>query len=214
MATKQGSSKQVTQSILVGIVIAVVMSAGFYQFCYIPKNKEIESTRHEVAKKEKALVTVRTQAPLLKPMTEKVKSLEQQLLVYRAKLAKKGEVISLIDTIEGEAQRLGLKVINMYTKTVQPPAPKENSSSGGKKGKNATPVQKPAYAKVVLDSDMQADYYKLENFLSTLQDLESYIMIDSIDVTESGKKGSGLTLSFKLSLYKEQGVGNTYVAKK
>ncbi len=210
MATKQGSSKQVTQSVLIGLVVAVVMSAGFYQFCYVPKNKEIESARHEVAKKEKALVTVRTQAPLLKPMTEKVKSLEQQLLVYRAKLAKKGEVISLIETIEGEAQRLGLKVINMYTKTVQPPAPKEN----GKKGKNATPVQKPAYAKVVLDSDMQADYYKLENFLSTLQDLESYIMIDSIDVTESGKKGSKLTLSFKLSLYKEQGVGNTYVAKK
>ncbi len=166
MATKKESLKQSKQSILMGMVIATAMSAGFYVYWYTPANKEVEFMRSKVESEERALQTVRTQAPLLKPMTEKVKWLEQQLEVFRAKIAAKGEVVSLIKTIEEEAQRLGLKVKNMHTKTEAPPPPPTDKSSSA--AKDATPVQ-PAYAKIILDTHMHADYYKLEDFLATLQ---------------------------------------------
>ncbi len=210
MAIKQDNSRKGIQNILLGIVIALAMFAGFYVFYYTPTNKKIESTSREVAEEEKSLVTVRRQAPLLKPMTEKVKLLEQQLELYRAKLAKTAEVISLIKTIDGEAQRLGLKVMNMQTLTEIPSPITIGSGTGDE---DASPVE-PAYAKIVLDSDMQADYYKLENFLNTLQNLESFVMIDSMDVVAKGDTGSELTLSFKMSMYSVKGDDNTYVAKK
>jgi Tfp pilus assembly protein PilO len=210
MATKKDSSRGGLQSILVGIVIAAAMFAGYYMLSYTPTNKKIESTRVKVAAKEKALLTVRTQAPLLKPMTEKVKLLEELLEVYRAKIADKGEVISLIKTIEGEAQRLGLKVINIRTRTVAPPQPADNSSGG----KDALPVTPPAYAKVVLDSNVQAGYFKLAEFLGTLQNLESFIVIESMDVAMTGETDTELALNLQMSLYSKKGVDNSYVAKK
>ncbi len=211
MATKQDSSSWGMQSILVGIIIAIAMSAGYYQFCYTPTNKKIELTRHLVEAEERALKTVRTQAPLLKPMTEKVKRLEEQLVEYRAKVAGKGEVISLIKTVEEEAQRLGLKVINMHTREEVPPAPATDNSAS--QDNNAAPVPEPAYTKVVFGSYMQADYYKLEEFLDTLQSLKSFIVIESIGVDVSEEMGSELTLNLELSLYNKKGGDNTYVAK-
>ena len=211
MATKQDSSKRGLQSILIGIVIAAAMFGGFYLLSYIPTNKKIESTRGRLAAKKKALRTVKAQAPLLKPMTEKVKFLEQQLEVYRAKIAEKGEVISLIRTIEWEAQRLGLKVVDVRTRIELPPPPAD-SSKGKKKGKNAPPVQPPAYAKIIVDSHMQADYYKLEEYLGTLQDLKSFIVIESVSLATSKGTGSELDLSVKMSLYNKRGVDNSYVA--
>jgi Tfp pilus assembly protein PilO len=208
MATKKNSSRQGgMQSILVGICIAAVMLAGFYLFGYTPANKKIESARLQLEAKERALQTVRTQAPLLKPMSEKVKWLEQQLETCRTKIASKGEVASLIRSIEGEAQRIGLKIINMYTKTEMPVV---NSSED----QDDMPVQQPAYAKVTLDSMMQADYYKLEGFLGTLQNLESFIVIESIDVATIEEAGSELAIGLKMSLYSKKGVDNNFVAKK
>jgi Tfp pilus assembly protein PilO len=193
---------------LIGIVIAVAMGAGFYLFCYTPTNKKIELTRRQIEAEERALQTVRTQAPLLKPMTEKVKWLEQQLVVYKAKIAGKGEVISLIKTIEEEAQRLGLKVINMHTREEVPPSHNIDESS-------SAPVQEPAYAKIVLSSYLQADYYKLEDFLDTLQRLESFVVVESIDVdaSDSEEMGSELALNLEMSLYNKKEVDSTYVAK-
>ncbi len=208
MANKQNSSRKSTQSILLGIVISVVMLAGFYVLYYTPTNKKIESILSDAAEEERSLQTVRTQAPLLKSITANVKSLEQQIGLYRAKLAKTGEVISLIKAIEGEAQKLGLKVMSMHTVT-EVPTP---SVSGDE---DDPPVQAD-YAKVTLDSDMQADYYKLEGFLDTLHKLDSFVMIDSMDVEaeEDEEIGSELNLSFEMSLYSVRGDGSTYVAKK
>ena len=211
MTVKKDSSGRGIKSILLGIVVAAAMLGGYYVLSYTPINKKIESTLVIVAAKEKALKTVRTQAPLLKPMTEKVKLLEQQLEVYRAKIAEKGEVISLIKTIEGEAQRLGLKVIKVNTRTVLPPPSTDESASGGKE---APPEQPPAYAKLILNSNVQAGYYKLADFLGTLQDLESFVVIESIDVTNNGEAGPELTLNLEMSLYSKTGIDNTYVAKK
>ncbi len=210
MATKQDSSGWSMQSILIGVVMAAAMSGGFYVFYYTPTNKKIESVRREVQKEEKALKTARTQAPLLKPMTRKVKLLEQQLVEYRAKIAKKGEVISLIKTIEGEAQRLGLRVVNMYTKKVNP-----SPRSGGKAGRKVSSAQQPAYAKVVLDTHMHADYHELEDFLATIQNLESFIVIERIDINTNEKAiAPEISLTLKISLYSENGTGKTYVVKK
>ena len=67
MATKKDGSRQSLQSVLVGIVIGAAMYGAFYMLYYTPTNKKIESTQHKIDAKNKALETVRTQAPLLKP---------------------------------------------------------------------------------------------------------------------------------------------------
>ncbi len=210
MATNQKSSKRGAQNILIGVLIALAMCGGFYVLCYTPTNKKIESVRREVKKEEAKLATARKQAPLVKPMTEKVKKLETKLVEYRAKIAGKGEVISLIKVIEREAQKLGLTVKNIRTRKEMPLPPADGSSSGGK---NA-PAQPPAYTKIVLDSSMKADFYKLEDFLSTLQKLKTFIVIESINVATNKNEGSELNLKFKMSLYSNNGINNTFVAKK
>ncbi len=221
MATKQVNSRRGVQSVLIGVVIALAMSAGYYVFYYTKTNEKIESVRRKVKAEEKTLATVRKQAPLLKPMTEKVKNLELKLVEYRAKIAGKGEVISLIKVIEREAQRLGLKINNIRTRTEHPQphadvsASKRKGKGKGKgKGKKAPQVQQPAYTKIVLDSNMQADYYKLAEFLSTLQDLETFVVVESIDVAKSNNVDPELNLKFKMSLYSNKNVKNTLVVKR
>ncbi len=208
MASKQDNSRQKIISISIGVGVAIALFAGYYMLSHTPTEKKIENIRREIKAKDKKLKTARAQAPLLKPLKEKVEWLESQLEVLRAKVATKGEVISLIRTIEEEAIRQEIKVIDVSTTTKEPSPPSQtngkDSKSKNKKRKKKPQASKPAYSKLVLDANMQGDYYKLERFLKTLQNMESLVIIEEIGINKSKKIDPLLALNLKMSLYSKK----------
>lgn len=213
MALKIGiSGLDKRQSVMLGVIAAIALAAGFYMLYYDPSQKKIATMRREIEAKDKELQTARMHADLFRPLKEKVAELEEQRNLLRAKLATKGEIISLIKTIEDEAQRLDMKVINMFANVQEPPPPPsgKEKDSGGEK---PLPVQTPAYTKVILDINLQGSYNKLEDILKTLQNMETFLVIEKLDISCDEKTYPLLTSNTEINLYSEKGVDNSAIAE-
>lgn len=194
------------QSIMLGIISAMAIVAGFYMLYYDPSNKKIIKMRSEIEIKNKELEDARMQAALFKPLKKQVAKLEGQLGNLKSRLVTKAEVISLIKTVEEEAQRLNLKVIRMSTAVLDsPPLLTEGDAP------TIPPVA--AYSKIVLYIALQGKYNKLEGFQETLQNLETFLVIDELNMTGNVEEYPELSASIELNLYREKGVDNNVAAK-
>jgi hypothetical protein len=200
------------QRIMTGIIAAIALSAGFYLFYYTPSQKKLAEARKNVEAKENEIRNAKIQVAMFKPLKEQVAKLEEQLDDLRVKIATNGEIISLVKTIEDEAKRLDLKVVKMFSTVHEPPPPAEISGTG-KETEKSSEVQVPAFTRTVLDLSLRGKYDKLEDFMETIQHLETFLVVERLGVSSSEKIYPRLTSNMQINMYSKKGDGNNAIVK-
>ena len=194
------------QSIMMGIIVAIALSAGFYMLYYDPSQKKMAEIRKNIEAKENEIRTADIQVAAFKPLKEKVAKMEEQLDSLRAKTATSGEIISLIKTIEDEAKRLDFKVANMASIVQEPPPPTEKSDTGKE-------VQPLAFTKIILRITLRGKYDKLEDFMETIQHQKTFLVVEELDINSAEKIYPRLTSNMEINLYNQKGVDNNAIVK-
>ncbi len=201
------------QSIMIGIIGAIALLVGFYMLYYDPSQKEIAEIRKNIEAKENEIKNAQIQVAAFKPLKEQVEKMEKRLVSLRAKTAKSGEIIPLIKTIEDEAKRLDLKVINM-TSIVQEPPPQSTGEGGGGKEAGESPETKTlAFTKTILGISLQGKYHKLEDFMETIQHLETFVVVEGLELSGAEKTYPRLTSNMEINLYSQKGVDNNAIVQ-
>lgn len=198
------------QRMVMGIIGAIALLAGFYMLYYDPSQKKMVEIRKDIEAKENEIRNAKIQVAAFEPLKEQVAKLEEQLDSLRVKTATSGEIIALIKTIEDEAKRLDLKVIKMFS-TVHEPPPPPTEKSGTEK--EAAEAQMPAFTKVVLNINLQGKYDKLEDFMDTIQHLETFLIVDGLDISGAEKTYPRLSSNIAINLYNQKGVDNNAIIK-
>ncbi|MBT3879221.1 MAG: hypothetical protein HON76_04435 [Candidatus Scalindua sp.] len=199
------------QSIMMGTIVAIALLTGFYMLYYDPSQKQMVQIRKDIEVKDKEIRNAEIQVAAFKPLKEQVAKMEEQLVSLRTKTAKSGEIIPLIKTIEDEAKRLNLKVVNMSS-IVQEPPPQQPT---GKEAGESPEVKRPTFTKTILHISLQGKYDKLEEFMETIQHLETFIVVEKLDLSGAEELYPRLTSNMEINLYsqKEKGVDNNAIAQ-
>ena len=200
------------QSIMIGIIGAIALSAGFYMLYYVPSQKKMVEIRKDIEAKDNEIRNAKVQVAIYKPLKEQVAKLEEQLDDLKAKTATSGEIISLIKTIEDEAKRLDLKVVSMTSIVQEPPTTTEKSGTE-KEAEESPEVQAPAFTKTILDFSMRGKYDKLEDFMETIQHLETFLVVEGLDISSTEKIYPWLTSNMEINLYSQKGVDKNAIDK-
>ena len=195
------------QRIMIGIIGAIALSVGFYMLYYDPSQKKMVEINKDIEAKKNEIRNAKIQVAAFEPLKEQVAKLEEQLDNLRLKIATSGEIISLVKTIEDEAKRLDLKVVNMFSTVHEPPPPTEKSGTE-KEAEESPEVQTPAFTKTILDLRLRGKYDKLEDFMETIQHLETFLVVDGLDISGAEKIYPRLTSSMAINLYSQKGVEN------
>jgi Tfp pilus assembly protein PilO len=191
------------QRTIVSIIGAIALLAGFYMLYYEPSQKKIAEIRKDIEAKEVEIGNAKIQVAIFEPLKEQVAKMEEKLDGLKVKTATSGEIIALIKTIEDEAKRLNIKVVKMASSVHEPPP-----TSG------TTPeVQAPAFTKVILDISLRGKYDKLEDFMETIQHLETFLVVEGLDISSAEKTYPRLTSNMEINLYNEKGVDNNAITK-
>jgi Tfp pilus assembly protein PilO len=191
---------------MLGIVVAIALLAGFYMLYYRPSQKKSVEMYQKIEAKDKELKTVRMHGGLFEPLKKQVEEMEAQLNGFKAKIATKAEVILLIKTLEDEALRMNMKVKNMHAKVEAPPPQTEGEEA-------PPPDPMSGYNKVVLDVSLQGKYKQLEELLKALQDLETYVTIEKLDISGGKMIYPMLTSEIEINLYSKKLVANNAIAE-
>ena len=200
------------QSIMVGIIVAIALSVGFYMLYYDPSQKKMVEIRKNIEAKENEIRNAKIQVAAFKPLKEQVAKLEEQLDSLRAKTATSGEIISLIKTIEDEAKRLDFKVAKMVSTVHEPPPPTEKSGTE-KEAEESPEVQTPAFTKTILNISLRGKYDELEDFMETIQHLETFLVVEGLDISSAEKIYPRLASNIEINLYNRKGVDNNEIVK-
>ncbi len=92
----------------------------------------------------------------------------------------------------------------------------EKKGGKGKKDssdESSPQVQTPVYTKIILGTSLLGKYSKLEDILKTLQNLQTFTLIEKLDINSDERIYPLLTSDIELVLYSEKGVDNIVVAK-
>lgn len=193
------------QRTIVSIIGAIALLAGFYMLYYDPSQKKMAEIRKDIEAKEIEIGNAKIQVAIFKPLKEQVAQMEEKLDGLKVKTATSGEIIALIKTIEDEAKRLDLKVVKMASSVHEPPPTAESGTTPG--------VQAAAFTKVILDISLRGKYDKLEDFMETIQHLETFLVVEGLDISSAEKAYPRLTSNMEINLYNEKGVDNNAIAK-
>ncbi|MBC8554053.1 MAG: hypothetical protein H8D23_30965 [Candidatus Brocadiales bacterium] len=201
--------------LMIGIIGSLALSAAFYQFCFDPSKKKISDIHREIEDHNKKISTAIKHSYMIKKMEEEVMAIEKQLGTISTKIASSGEIIPIIKTIEKEAQRLDLKVLKMSTRVVEPPPPpapdaKENAEA---ETDAVLPGQEPGYIKVSFDINLQGKYDKLEKFVSVLQDLATFLIIDTFEISCDEKLYPQVVSNIFVNVYSKKEVDDIVAVK-
>jgi len=200
---------------MVGIIGALALSAAFYQLYFDPSQKRLADINRTIADHNKKISTARKHAAMTEKMEEEVAAIENQLSTIRTKIAARGEIIPIIKTIEKEALRLDLKVLKMSTRVIEPPPPPAPDAEGDAEvaANTALPGQVPGYNKVSFDINLQGKYDKLEKFISVLQDLATFLIIDTLEISSDEKQYPRAVSNIMVNVYSKKEVGDVVAVK-
>jgi len=200
---------------MVGIIGALALLAAFYQLYFDPSQKKLSDINRIIADHNKKISTAQKHAAMTKKMEKEVAAIEKQLGTIRTKIAARGEIIPIIKTIEKEALRLDLKVLKMSTRVVEPPPPPApDASKDADVAANTTlPGQVPGYNKVSFDINLQGKYDKLEKFISVLQDLATFLIIDTLEISSDEKQYPRAVSNIMVNVYSKKEVGDVVAVK-
>ncbi len=203
--------------LMLGIIGSIALSAGFYQFCFDPSQKKICDIHRETEGYNKKISTAIKHSSMIKMMEDEVSAIEEQLGTIRTKIAASGEIIPIINTIEKEAQRLDLQVLNMSTKVIVPPPPpppapdtKENAEA---EVSAVIPGQVTGYTKVSFNISLEGKYDKLENFVGVLQDLATFLIVERLEIDSNEKTYPRLVSNLVINVYSTKDVGDIVAVK-
>ena len=201
--------------LMVGIIGALALSAAFYQLYFDPSQKRLADINRTIADHNKKISTARKHAAMTEKMEEEVAAIEKQLSTIRTKIAARGEIIPIIKTIEKEALRLDLKVLKMSTRVIEPPPPPAPDAEGDAEvaANTALPGQVPGYNKVSFDINLQGKYDKLEKFISVLQDLATFLIIDTLEISSDEKQYPRAVSNIMVNVYSKKEVGDVVAVK-
>ncbi len=201
------------QRLMLGIVGALALSAAFYQFYFDPSNKEVSAIYRNIEDHKNKINTARRHSAMTKKMEEEITVIEKQLNSIRSKIAASGEIIPIINTIEKEAQRLNLKVLNMSTKVIEPPPASDEEKNSETDADAVIPGQVPGYIKVSFNISLEGKYDKLENFTKVLQDMATFLIIDTIEIDSNEELYPKLISNLLINVYSKKEVGDVVVSK-
>ena len=201
--------------LMIGIIGSLALSAAFYLFHFNPSQAKLSDTNRMIADHNKKISTAQKHASMTKKMEEEVAAIEKQLSTIRTKIAARGEIIPIIKTIEKEALRLDLKVLRMSTRVVEPPPPPAPDAKGDANvaANTALPGQAPGYNKVSFDINLQGKYDKLEKFISVLQDLATFLIIDTLEISSDEKLYPRAVSNIMVNVYSKKEVGDIVAVK-
>lgn len=191
---------------MLGIIGALVLSAAFYQFYFDPSKKKVSAIYRKVEDHNNKINTARKHSAMTKKMEEEITVIEKQLNTIRTKIAASGEIIPIIKTMEKEAQRLDLKVLNMSTKVIEPPPPVlDEEDSGAETDTSAViPGHVPGYIKVSFNISLQGKYDKMENFIKVLQDMATFLIIETLEIDSNEKLYPSLVSNLLINVYSKK----------
>ena len=195
---------------MVSIIGAIALLAGFYMLYYDPSQKKIVEIRKDIKAKEIEIGNAKVQVAIFEPLKEQVAKMEEKLDGLKVKTATSGEIIALIKTIEDEAKRLDIKVVKMTSSVHEPPP---TTTTTTEKSGTTPEVQAPNFTKVILDISLRGKYDKLEDFMETIQHLETFLVVEGLDITSAEQTYPRLTSNMEINLYNEKGVDNNAIAK-
>ncbi|MFQ5685654.1 MAG: hypothetical protein ACE5GV_03245 [Candidatus Scalindua sp.] len=198
--------------LMLGIIGALALLAAFYQFYFDPSNKDASAIHRKIENYDSKINTARRHSAMTKKMEEEITVIEKQLNSIRAKIAASGEIIPIINTIEKEAQRLNLKVLNMSTKVIEPPHPAPDEEKDSETDA-VIPGHVPGYIKISFNISLQGKYNKLENFIKVLQDMATFLIIDTMEIDSNEKLYPRLVSNLLINVYSKKGVGDIVVSK-
>jgi len=202
------------QCLMLGIIGAFALSAVFYQFYFDPSNKEVSAIYRKIEDHNNKINTARRHSAMTKTMEEEITVIEKQLNLIRFKIAASGEIIPIIKTIEKEAQRLNLKVLNMSTKVIEPPPPAPDEKKDSEVDADAIlPGQVPGYIKVSFNISLHGKYDELENFIKVLQNMATFLIIETLEIDSNEKLYPRLVSNLLINVYSKKGVGDIVVSK-
>lgn len=202
------------QCIMLGIVGALALSAAFYQFYFDSSNKEVSAIYRTIEDHNNKINTARIHSAMTNKMEEEITVIEKQLNSIRSKIAASGEIIPIINTIEKEAQRLDLKVLNMSTKVIEPPPPAPDGKKDSETDADAViPGHVPGYIKVSFNISLEGKYDKLENFIKALQNMATFLIIETLEIDSNEKLYPRLVSNLLINVYSKKGVGDIVVIK-
>lgn len=188
------------QCLMLGIVGALALSAAFYQFYFDPSRKEVSAIYRKVEDHNNKINTARRYSAMTEKMEEEITVIEKQLNTIRSKIAASGEIIPIIKTIEKEALRLELKVLNMSTKVTEPPP--SASDEEKKPGTDAViQEQVPGYTKMSFNISLQGKYDKLEDFVKVLQNMATFLIIETLEISSNEKLYPRLVSNLLINVY-------------
>jgi hypothetical protein len=199
--------------LMLGVVGSLALSAAFYQFCFDPSKKKISDIHREIEDHNKRISTAIKHSSMIKKMEEEVTAIEKQLGTIRTKIAASGEIIPIIKTIEEEALRLDLKVLNMSTKVVEPPPPPASDAKKDTKAEAVLQGQVPGYIKISFNISLQGKYDKMENFINVLQDLATFLIIERLEINSDEKQYPRLVSNLVINVYSKKDVGDIVAVK-
>ena len=196
------------QRTIVSIIGAIALLAGFYMLYYDPSQKKMAEIRKNIEAKEIEIGNAKIQVAIFEPLKEQVAQMEEKLAGLKVKTATSGEIIALIKTIEDEAKRLDINVVKMASSVHEPPPPPTTEKGG------TTPeAQTAAFTKIILDISLRGKYDKLEDFMETIQHLETFLVVEGLDIESAENTYPRLTSNMEINLYNEKGVDNNAIAK-
>ncbi len=199
------------QFFMLGITVAIAMLAAFYQFYYVPSQQVITALRQEIAAKDSEMSSTLTKVSLIHKLEKEIPELDKQIATLGLKTASSAEIIPLISTIEEEAQRLDLKVLNMVTNVQKPVRPDEQAA---KKAKGAAPEQETDYTRIFITVSLQGRYKKIEGFIRTLQNIAPFLIIDEANITSDEEIYPELRARLILKAYSKDGEELNVIAGK
>ncbi len=200
------------QCFKLGIIGALALSAAFYQFYFDPSNKEVSAIYRKTESHNNKINTARRHSAMTKKMEEEITVIEKQLNIIRSKIAASGEIIPIINTIEKEAQRLNLKVLNMSTKVIEPPPPAPDEEKNSETDA-VIPGHVPGYIKVSFNISLEGKYDKLENFIKVLQDMATFLIIDTLEIDSNEELYPKLMSNLLINVYSKKETGDVVVSK-
>ncbi len=202
--------------LMIGIIGSIALSAGFYQFYFEPSKKKVSDIQKKIDDHNRKISTARKNSAMIKKRKEEVAAIEKQLDTIRTKIASSGEIIPIINTVEKEAQRLSLKVLNMSTRVIEPPPPPPApDKKNGSKAEVAAvqPGQATGYTKVSFNINLKGRYDKLESFISVLQDLATFLIIDTLKISCDESQYPRVVSNILVNVYSKKEVGNIVAVK-
>ena len=200
------------KSLKLGIIGALILSVAFYQFYFDPSNKEVSAIYLKIESHNNKINTARRHSAMTKKMEEEITVIEKQLNSIRSKIAASGEIIPIINTIEKEAQRLNLKVLNMSTKVIEPPPPAPDEDKNSETDA-VIPGHVPGYIKVSFNISLEGKYDKLENFIKVLQDMATFLIIDTLEIDSNEELYPRLMSNLLINVYSKKEAGDVVVSK-